>query len=191
MKKFLLIIVSMFFSMFLSAQAQTIKVTALENFSTLNPSTTFSIRTIESKNVSQDIFLPAGTVVSGIIVRVQEPKIGKRNSSFEFLPTYICYNGKNLVINNSKIKAVIIGYEPVEPKDVAFNIARKTANFIFKGVISAVEFIQGACQAESGNRIKSGAMNAYKDSFFSYIEVGSELNINKNDTLFLKIKKIH
>lgn len=190
MKKLFLVIIFILFFLTSSVNAQTMKVLSLENFYTQTPSQTFKIKTIEAEELENEIYLEPGTIISGNIVQVHKPRRGKRDSYFEFHPTTLTYGEKTLDITNSDIYAVIIKYKPIEPKELTFNIARKTANFFLKGMISGIEFIQGAVQGEDGQRIKSGAMNVYRDSFLVYIEAGKELSIHPGDMLILKLKKI-
>lgn len=189
MKKILLIL-SIFILFSSGAEAKTLRVLSLKSFSTLNPSPTFSVQTVQRECLSQDLVLEPGTIISGIVLKVEPPKRGKRNSYFEFIPTQTTYKGQSEKIKHSVIVAQVVGYNPVKPTTLAFNVTRKVANFFLKGAISAIEFADGAIEAQDGQRLKSGAMKAYKDSFFSYIEPGKELNIERGDILTLKIKTI-
>lgn len=188
MKKILsILILSIFFSAS-KVNAETILVKSLEAFSTEKPSITYKVKTIRAEQISDDLVLMPGTVISGYVLRVHEPQFGKRDSYFEFVPTMLIYGGKSKDISNTKIVGRILGYKPIDPQDLMFNVARKTANFVFKGAISAAEFVQGAVEAQDGQRIKSGAQKVYKDSFVSYIETGKELNVKSGDLLVLKLK---
>lgn len=189
MKKFLLIILIMFL-LASCTEAKTLKVLSLKSFSTEFPSPTFEVQTIQREIVTQDIILEQGSIISGIVLRVEPPKRGKRDSYFEFIPTEITYRRIKQKIEHPIIVAKVLGYEPIDPKELTFTVARKVANFFLKGAISAVEFADGAIKAENGQRIKSGAIRVYNNSFFSYIEPGEELNINRGDIIILKIKTI-
>lgn len=191
MKKFLIVIAFIFLSIFSKVQAQTIKVAALEDFTTATPTATFKIKTLEPKQISNSLYLPEDTVISGIVIRVYEPQRGKRTSSFEFLPTSMICNDKDIEINNSKLFAKIVEYKPIDKKDMAIKVGVNVANFLLKGIIDAAEFVQGVAQNKYDGRIKSGILNVYSNSFLTYIEVGHELNINKGDTILLKIKQEH
>lgn len=188
MKKFLVIFIFALCINTSSVQAKTVKVVALEDFKSAQPSQTFTVRTIESKQISKTMFLPATTIVSGFIVNVEEAKRGKRDGYIEFVPTALTYEGKTTQLHHSIITAKITDYTPVDPKDATIDAGLKVANFLLKGVISACQFVQGAVTAPSGTRMKSGAMNVYKHSFLTYIEVGDELNVKKGDILTFKIK---
>lgn len=189
MKKFLSIFIIVTILLTSKAQAQTIKVSAVDNFSSANPAPIFRIKMVEDEEV-QGMLFKSGTIISGIVLRVYEPARGKRDGYFEFIPTEITYNTESIKINIPKTIARIMYYKPIDAPETACNIARKIANFFLKGAISAIEFADGAIMAENGQRIKSGANKVYNDSFFSYIEPGKELNINKGDIINLKLKTI-
>lgn len=188
MKRFVVLLFFVIFSCS-GVQAKSIKVVALEPFSTAQPSENFAVQILQDEYLPDDIFLPEDAVVTGQIIHVEAPKRGKRNGYIKFVPKKIVYEDKTIDIKDSKLVAIITYYRPIDPKDLVFTVARKTANFMFKGVVSAAEFALGAIENEEGNPIKSGAMNVYRDSFLVYIEVGEELNVKRGDTLIFKIKK--
>lgn len=188
MKRFLIIILSAFL-LTSTVQAQTVKVKAIENFSSTNPKQTFQVQTIKYEQFFGDFFLEPGTVISGYIVKVREPKRGQRDSCLEFMPKTISYAGKTTNINKTEIIGIIKGYEPIDKKDIAIKTGTTVADFFLKGLIDVAEFVQGAVQNKYGGRIKSGAVNVYKNSFFTLIEVGNQLNVKSGDILVLKIKK--
>lgn len=190
MKKFFVLMTFLIFSV-LSVQAKNIRVQALQDFSTKNPSSTFLIRTVQDEFLPDETFLPADALIYAAVLRVEGPKRGKRNGYIKLVPEKFVYSGKTVDIKNSNLFAIITYYRPIDTKDLAFNVARKTANIMFHGVVSAIQFVQGVVENEEDNRIKSGVMNVYRDSFLTYIEVGKELNVRRGDILILKIKKIH
>lgn len=190
MKRILLILLSLSL-LSSSVEAKTLRVLSLKAFSTMQPSPVFEVQTVQRECLGQNFYLQPGTIISGIVLKVEPPKRGKRNGYFEFIPTEITYRGKTEKLSHTTMVAQVMGYNPVKPGSLAFNVTRKVANFFLKGAISAIEFADGAINAQDGQRLKSGAMAAYKDSFFSYIEPGKELNISRGDILTLKIKTMH
>lgn len=188
MKKFFVVLAFLIFSCS-GVQAKSIKVIALEPFSTAHPSETFAIQTLQEEYLPNDTFLPSDTVIMGQVIHVESPKRGKRNGYIKYVPQKIIYEDKTIDIKDSDFVAIIAYYRPIDPEDLVMTVARKTVNFMFHGIVSAAEFIQGAIDNKEGNRIKSGVMNVYRDSFLVYIEVGDELNVHKGDTLVFKIKK--
>ncbi len=169
--------------------ARTIKVMAVDKFSTENPSNTYKVQTIDAEELEDGIFLEKGTVISGFVVKTYAPQRGKRDSYFEFHPTLITYNKETINISHSKILARVVGYKPIDPEKFVGSVAIKAANFVMLGSSQAISFTLGAFQAPSGEKIKSGFDRMYKESFVSFIEVGEELNIDVGDILILKIKK--
>lgn len=189
MKKFSFLIVLIICLFASSVQAKTIKVVALKDFSTANPSPTFQVKTVEEEIFKNGAILEEGTIISGILLKVEKPKRGKRNAYFDFIPTSISYKGQEKKIEG-KIVAKVVAYRPIDPEKTAIYVARKATNLIFKGASMGIAFVQGAVAAEDGERVKTGFISAYKDSPLAYFEIGSELNIKIGDTLVLELKKI-
>lgn len=171
-----------------SVQAKTIKVISLKHFSTEFPSPTFQVQTIQKETITRGFTLEAGTIISGIVLKSESPKLGSRDGYFEFIPTTITSQGATYNITHATITAKVLGYKPVDPQKLIVNIAQKTANILLKGAITGLDFAQGAIEAQDGQRIKSGTMRAYKNSFLSYIEAGDALDIKRGDLIILKIK---
>jgi len=192
MKKKFLIFTFGLFLLTSNAQANTdtIKVMSLEQFSTQNPSSDYKVQTIEREKLSDGTFLETGTIISGHVVRVKPPKRLKRNGYFEFVPDTFSYDGETQIIEKSDMIAKVVGYKPIDPKELAFSAVKTAAGFAVKGATQGISFVEGVAQAENGDRLKSGFINVYKDSPLSYLEVGSELNVNVGDILILKLKKI-
>ena len=189
MKKFSLIFIFIFFFLTLSVQAQTLKVISLDKFSTENPSPICRVQIPETSQLTDEFFLEAGTIITGLVIKTHGPECGKRDGYVEIIPTSITYNDKTTNITNSRFTATVVAYKPINPQALAGNVAIKAANFFVLGSSQLISFTMGAFQAENGTRIKSGVERMYKDSFVSFIEAGSELKIEKGDVLILKIKK--
>lgn len=196
MKKVLLILIILFFAS--GVQAKNLRVLSLKSFSTAQPSPTFEVQTIHKECLTQGIILEPGTIISGSVLRVEPPKVGKRNGYFEFIPTEFTYNGQCERLDHANVIARVLGYNPVKPSDLALNVTKNAASFFFKSVngfikgaiTSAIDFADGAIQAQDGQRLQSGMTKAYNDSLFSYIKPGEELIISTGDILTLKIKTI-
>jgi len=188
MKRFLLIFIFALCLLTSSAQAKTIKVFALENFSTLSPPAYFGVQIIQTEYLSNGIFLEKGSILSGSVVEVYRPKFGKRDSSFEFQPILLTYGGKATNISHSKMVAEVVAFKPIDPQKLAGNVAIKSANFVVLGSSQAISFTMGATKAAEGSKIKSGLDRMYKDSFISLVEAGKELDIRRGDILIIKLK---
>lgn len=192
MKKFLLVFVLISFLMPQSVQAKTIKVISLQNFSTAFPLEFYNVETLEEINLGNGIILQPGTIVAGKVIKIDKPKRGKINARFEFVPALISYKGAVQKIENPNYTAEIIGYRKIDPEQAAIYVAKKATNFIFLGASLGVSFVQGAMdEAREGERVKSGLIQVYKDTPLSFVEVGSDLNIETGDALKLKLKRIN
>lgn len=189
MKKILLTI-GILFCLTPTVYARTLRVESVQNFSTENPSPTYSVRVLDREEFKNGKVLEPGTVISGQVVKVQNAQRGKRNGYFEFLPSSATYNGETKTAQNPIVIAKVVGYSPMEPKDLALKAVKSAAGFAVKGASQGIAFVEGVAEAQDGNRLKSGIVNVYKDSPLSFIEVGSELNIKDGDILLLKLKKI-
>lgn len=107
------------------------------------------------------------------------------------MPTSWVNNGENEKIDLHYTVARVLGYKPIDPKDLTFTVTRKVANFFLKGAVSAAEFAHGSITAENGKRLKTGFNEVYNDSFLVFIQVGKELNIHKGDILVFKLRKVN
>lgn len=170
--------------------AKTIKVMALDSFSTQNPSSEFRVKTLNTEEIYGEFFMPMESVISGSVIEVHKPKRGKLDGFFEFQLNSYNSNGEIMDVSSAKIEAVVVDYEPIDPKALSLYVARKATNIAFKGASLGIAFVEGAAKAESGKRIKSGFIGAYKDSPLSYLEYGDELNVQPGDILVLKLKKL-
>lgn len=190
MKKIFLTFTLTLFLLTSSVQAKTFKVVALESFSTEYPQQTFNVQVRQQEVFSKDLVIEEGTIISGRVVKISKPKRGKRNAYFIFVPTILTYEGKTENLEHLKLSAKVVGYRPVNPEKVVIYAAKKAADLAFKGASLGLSFAEGATQAKDGERIKSGIIKAYQDSPLSFIETGSELDIDTGDTLILKLKKV-
>ena len=181
MKKLLLIFLIIFLVP-ISVQAKTIKVMSLEQFSTANPSNTFTLQTIEDENFEYGFVLPAGSIIKGSIQKIQEPRRGKRNGYFELAPKIITYNDESFDVDLTPYTLRVIGYRPAT--EVAYTFTKRSIGYIFHGTTQGIAFVEGAVKAPEGERIKSGLQQVYIDSPLSYIEVGKQLEFEIGIFLF-------
>lgn len=192
MKKFLFILFLFSFLILpVEAKATTIKVVALENFSTEFPLESFNVQTIETERFKNGIVLEEGTILAGKVTKIEKPKRGRRDARFEFVPTHISYNGKTKTLKEPMFVAQVIGYTPIDTEKLVISAAKTTAGFFVKGISQGISFTQGLVEAEEGERLKSGFVRMYKDSPLSFIDVGDELKIDIGDVLLLKLRKIN
>lgn len=170
------------------ARTKTIKVFALEDFSTREPSLTYNIQIIDDDVIGSQV-IRRGAIISGDVIKVEGPKRGKRNAYFEFIPTSYIYNDVSETFKTSCV-ARVVGYKELDPQKAAVYLARKASNLVFKGASIGIAFVEGVAKANEGTRLKSGFISAYKDTPLSYIEEGSELEVRPGDIIILKFKEV-
>ncbi len=188
-KSFILAFVFILLSLPASA-AQKIKVSALTPFNSVNPTSKMKVITLERVEFNNGIVFEDGTVVTGDIVDVKQPKRGKLNASFKFKPTSYLYNGKRHVINDPNFIAKYIEYKELDKLGVATSAATTAGGIIFHIPLlsEGVSLVKGMWKNQEDNRLKSGVVQVYKDSPLSYVEEGKDVVIEENTMFILKFK---
>lgn len=189
MKRFLitLILICLLVS---PAFAKMIKGESLNEFSTIYPASDFSIRVLEDSPIEALMPLRINMILEGKVIKIHSSRRCKRDSTFEFVPTSVTYNGMTEEIKRPAVTIEVSGLQPTNsPKKVAFTAARTAVGIFFWGIPQEISFAQGAIQAPDGMRIEYGLRKLYDDSMLSYIESGAELNVHKGDVLYMKLKK--
>lgn len=176
------------FSMFSQAYAQTLEVSALSDFSTLNPPDSIQVKLLEPLEVSESLTLPSGVILSGDLIDVVSPRRLKRNASFSFkLKSYKDAYGKIHDVNSY----IVAKYTtPLDKGDLAKSAALGVGSFFVKGLSVGVAAVKGAAKNEEGNRLKSSAVSVYESSPFSYAEKGQDLVISVNQSFYLKFPDV-
>lgn len=192
--KLLLLILSLFITL-LGAYAETDKVhvTTVSKFDTANPSQKLDVRVIEDGLLGSHI-LRTGDVIHCNVVKVTDPKRGKRSATFAVCPTSYTSDGETIVINENyygKYAARIISKEELKKVDkveAGKKAVLTVGNHFVKGLKTGVTLAEGMIENEDGNRIKSGVKKVYKDSPLSYVEKGQELDLESGDSFYLIFK---
>jgi hypothetical protein len=179
-----------FSSMATAVLAETIKVEAMEDFSTATPSTNFRVKILDQCTLPGGTILCAGSILLGQVSDVEHAKRLKQDGYFEFVPTEVTIDGNVQKIENPTVILKVADYVPLNPKQIAGNVAKTAAGYAVKGATQGISFVQGVVQAQNGDRLKSGLTKVYKDSPLSYIEQGSELSVKVGDILILVVKEI-
>ena len=167
----------------LAALAETMKVEAMSEFSTSNPTQTMQVKLTEDI-LFEDIELKSGDMITGEVVDIISPKRLKRNAKFSFIPEY--YTDSNGLTHNFKGKYKGKYSLPIDKKGIAKNSTLAVGSYFVKGLSLGVNAVQGAIQNEEGNRLKSAGKNVYDNSPLSYVETGNELEIHKGDKFYIK-----
>ena len=177
-----------------NAASEKIHVSALEKFNTLSPSKTINVTVLNDSKLG-DYELKAGDTLNCNIVKVFEPKRGKRSASFVVTPTSYNNGVQDIKINEcfyGKYAAKILSKDELKNID-AVKVGKKTAlavgNHFVKGVAPIASLAEGMIKNEEGNRLESGVKQVYKDSPVAYIEKGKQLNINEGDSFYLIFKE--
>ncbi len=87
MKKFILSAILVSIGLFSSVQADVLKGKAIGEISTASPKETISIEISRNFNLTDDIVLKKGYVLTGKMLDVTEPGQWHHNASFTFIPT--------------------------------------------------------------------------------------------------------
>lgn len=191
MKKSLIFLFVLMLSFAMPANAaQKVKVTALTPFNSLNPADKMKVLTLERVEFNNGIVFEDGTVVYGDIIEVKQPKRAKLNASFKFKPTSYMYNGKTYTVNDPNFIAKYVQYKELNKVEMATSAAATAGGIIFHIPLlsEGVSFVKGAIKNPDDNRFKSGAKQVYKDSIFSYVEEGKDVDIKENTMFILKFK---
>ncbi len=86
------------FALSLSVNAQVLKGKALDEISTTDPIPVIRVRTLEELNLGDGIIIEKGSILTGKMTDVIEPKKFHKNATFTFIPTE--YTDKNGEVHN-------------------------------------------------------------------------------------------
>ncbi len=186
MKYYFKLIIALIFMVIVmpsAANADTLKVEALTEFSSVQPVKTMQVKLTESV-LYDGVNLIEGDIITGEIVKVRAPQRLKRNARFSFIPEN--YKGIDGMTHNFKDRYEGKYALPVDKGHMAKSAALGVGSFFVKGLSLGVNAVQGAVENEEGNRLKSAGKNVYENSPLSYVESGEELVIKKGDKFYLK-----
>ena len=170
--------------------AENIKVQALSDFSTANPSKLWRIKVVENFLADNGTKINSGTIIEGKIIDVISPKRLKRPASFTFVPQ--TYYDPQLGYTQD-IKRDFKGKYSNKTDLTIKNVAKKgaiTAGNILIGsfVAPTVGLVEGAVKNEDGNRAKSAVVSAYENTPLSYASKGKELEFKKGQIFIMNFK---
>lgn len=176
-----------------NAASDKIHVSMVGEFDTANPAQKIDVRVLEG-GILGSYLLKTGDILHCDVVKVTNPKRGKRSATFAVCPTSYTSDGSITVIKENyygKYSEKIISKEELKNIDamkVGKKVALSVGNHFVKGVAPAVSLAEGMIKNEEGNRLESGVKKVYKDSAFSYVEKGQELTLDSNDSFYLIFK---
>lgn len=105
MKKILLLMIIALLSTFTSTQAAVLKGKAIDEISTTSPKDFISIKISKNVNLSKDITLKKGYILTGKMLNITEPEQWHHNASFTFIPTSYTDTNGNINKITEEIKA--------------------------------------------------------------------------------------
>ncbi len=190
MRKTLLITLLFLLGSSLPTFAKNVKVMAMSDFSTANPPQTWNLKIVEPFTTKNGYEVYAGSVLTGKITDVTDPKRLKRNASFKFIPVsfYDIKTKTSYHVNKDYVgKYNSIG--DVTAGEVVEKGAITAGNYFISSTIGpGVALVQGAVKNESGNRVKSAAISVYQSTPLSYISKGKEMEIKAGQTFLMNFK---
>ena len=189
MKKILLI--SLFILLgFQPVMAKNVKVEAMSDFSTANPPKTWDLKIVEGFVTKDGYEAAAGSVITGNIVDVSEPKRLKRNASFRFVPVkyYDIKTGETYTVQ----KEIVGKYNSlgdITAGEVIEQGAITAGNHFISATIGpGVALVKGVVKNEEGNRAKSAVVSVYESTPLSYISKGKEMEIKQGQQFLMSFK---
>ena len=182
-RKLVLLLACLLFQMTAAFAAVQMKVIAINEFKTDKPSDSLDVRVVEATELGK-YNLGVNSTLHCKVIKVIEPKRGKRNASFFVQPLYYIDGDNNTV----KIEEEIYGkyskfvlskeeLKKIPPFKVMKTAALAVGNYFIKGLSIAYSFGEGVVKNEQDNRLKSGVTNAYESSPLSIISEGEQLDI--------------
>lgn len=189
MKKLILFVFLVFLSV-TSANAKSIKVEAMSDFTTANPPETWKVKVVEPVTTKNGFVVSQGSVIEGRIDNVVDPKRLKRNAKFVFVP--IKYHD----ISDGKVYPIEQNFKGKysQNTDTSLKSAAKTGavmvgNHFADGLFGpGIALVEGAVKNQEGNRAKSMAKSVYKALPISYIDKGNEIVIREGQVFVIKFK---
>jgi len=177
----LLFLISLLQFSYLYCEAKTVKVTALNEFSSINPPQNFNVILDEPLQTSQTSIIPEKSILSGYIYKVIPPKRLKQDANFVFIPTkYITPQKQSIVATHTtKINKT----ELVVSSALVFTVGLIPALIATTGFFAA----EGALKDKTGNKVEASVNSAYEKSYLSFGKKGNELLIKKNQDFLLNI----
>lgn len=192
-KKILLLLLCLILKMSTANAAVQMKVIAINEFRTDKPSDSLDVKVIEDASLGK-YTIGRNSVLHCKVMKVIDPKRGKRNASFYVQPVYYIENDKTINIEEEiygKYSKFVLSKEELKnfPTFKFMKTAALTVgNYFIKGISIAYSFGEGVVKNEQDNRLKSGVVNAYEESPLSYIGEGEQLDIKVGDDFYLVFK---
>ena len=190
MKKTLLFLGIIILASTQAVMAKNVKVEALSDFTTANPPSVWSLKIVEGFTTQSGYEITEGSIITGKIIDVTEPKRLKRDATFRFIPVsyYDIKTGQTYTVQKDYVGKYnsmgdITAEEVVEKGAIAAG-----NHFISCTIGPGVALVKGAVKNEQGNRAKSAAVSVYESTPLSYASKGKEKEIKKGQQFSMSFK---
>ena len=167
-----------------------VKVSALDEFHTEHPADSIRVK-VREDIVLGDYDLKQNDILKCSVYKVDNPKRGKRNAVFYVRPISVSSSDEVRSIDEEyygKYSKTVLSKEElknIKPGKVIKKTALTVGSHFVKGLATGVAFAEGVIKNDEENRLKSGVVEAYKESPLSYIGKGEELDIRTGDNFYL------
>lgn len=172
-----------------AAFAETLKVEALTPFTTENPPSKIQVKSLGAIQLTPDIKINEGDILTGKLTDIKDPKRLKRDATFKYeIKTITDENGCTVKVKGNNVAKYVPPFK-LDKKEVAKDAALSVGNHFVEGLSMGYRAVEGAVRSENGagNRISSAVENVYDHSVLSYASKGEEIVINAGDVFGLKI----
>lgn len=170
--------------------AKNIKVEALDNFSTANPSKTWKVKILEGFTADSGVVVHPNTVIEGNIVNVKSPQRLKRNATFRFVPTtyYDPQVGEAKPVRR-EFEGKYSSTSNLDKKNLAKTGAISAGNMLIGSFVApTVGLVEGVVNNKEGNLAKSAVVGAYERTPLSYANKGQEMEFKKGQVFTMNFK---
>lgn len=189
MQKIIILFLSMLFVSSPVFAKSTVIVQSLSNFSSTNPQYTLSVRVAKTHKFKSGFTLQQGTIINSRVVKITEPKRGKRDVYIVVQPSTLNIPAKKQkrAFKSVHLMAKVTPHKKMNKKEAAQKGAVGVTGIILPGFAQVYYFCKGYHNPERGKtRLASGGRCAYKNSPLVYVEKGDELKIRRGDYLKMK-----
>ena len=168
----------------ITADAATMKVVSLSNFSTLNSSSYIKLYVAEDFYLHSKFLIPKGSVLAGEVINIKDPKRLKRNSDFDFSILYYMDDKQN----KYKFQKPVCGNYSRGANWDKKKMAKSSVITVISRFIPGFSYAIHACEGaknSTNHKVRGALVNVYENSIFSYHEKGTHLKIKKYDCFYI------
>ena len=174
--------------------ADKLHVSAMNDFSSINPTQNFQVMLVED-GVLNGVYMLRGDILNCTLNKTTNPTRAKRDAKIYFnVISYSDKKGTHQIEPKmiAKYAEKVLSVEEVKktpPKKIAKKAVSTVGNLFVTGFSYGVSFVNGVKENKEDNRLKSGVKQVYDDSFLSYVEYGHEVQIKEGQEFYFIVKK--